>query len=268
MSDVEHGGVERGNSWRMRAIIIAVLAMVAVAAIGFMFMSASSDRDDAQRDLAAAEGEAAALEAQVATVQRAMDDAAENAAAAAAELQAQVSAAEDARDTAESALAALEGRMSEVEKRAGQADELEAGIVDFLAVAFQQTGMGEDEAVCVSGSMIENGDAAAILQSFADVGTGFGSPGIFGLTADLLTAAGDCGLDPDELFGSGLLPGFTYGDNEALDVLWDDCADGDGAACDQLYSTSEVESEYEFFGATCGERFTLAQAPIFCEGEI
>ena len=58
----------------------------------------------------------------------------------------------------------------------------------------------------------------------------------------------------DETSASGLLPGDTYGDNETLDALWDDCEDGDGEACLDLYLQSEVGSEYEEFGASCGGR--------------
>ncbi|RMI08817.1 DUF4190 domain-containing protein [Cellulomonas triticagri] len=46
--------------------------------------------------------------------------------------------------------------------------------------------------------------------------------------------------------------GFTYGDNAELDALWDACAAGDATACDTLYESAPVDSEYEEFGATCG----------------
>jgi hypothetical protein len=88
----------------------------------------------------------------------------------------------------------------------------------------------------------------------------------------LLDLATDCGIDLSELGGtgddvtddtgdvtddtssSGLLPGDTYGDNETLDALWDACEDGDDDACSDLYLQSEIGSEYEQFGATCGGR--------------
>lgn len=46
----------------------------------------------------------------------------------------------------------------------------------------------------------------------------------------------------------------TYGDDPALDVLWDDCDAGSGAACDALFFDSPSGSEYEHFGDTCGGR--------------
>ena len=46
----------------------------------------------------------------------------------------------------------------------------------------------------------------------------------------------------------------SYGSDAALDALYDDCEDGDYAACDQLFFDSPADSEYEDFGDTCGER--------------
>jgi hypothetical protein len=41
------------------------------------------------------------------------------------------------------------------------------------------------------------------------------------------------------------------GDDPYLDGLWDGCAAGDAAACDELYFESPIGSEYEAFGDTC-----------------
>jgi hypothetical protein len=62
--------------------------------------------------------------------------------------------------------------------------------------------------------------------------------------------------------GSGLAFGddlpddqpMDYGDDRALDRLWDGCEAGDGEACDRLFAQSPVGSEYEQFGLTCGNR--------------
>lgn len=45
---------------------------------------------------------------------------------------------------------------------------------------------------------------------------------------------------------------FTYGDNVALDSLWDGCVAGDFTACDQLYLNSPDDSQYEEVGSRCG----------------
>lgn len=47
---------------------------------------------------------------------------------------------------------------------------------------------------------------------------------------------------------------FAYGDDPELDALWDACAAGQGKACDDLYHAAPVDSEYERFGYTCGDR--------------
>jgi hypothetical protein len=45
-----------------------------------------------------------------------------------------------------------------------------------------------------------------------------------------------------------------YGSDPELDILWDACAQGSFESCDDLYLSSEQGSEYERFGATCGDR--------------
>lgn len=46
----------------------------------------------------------------------------------------------------------------------------------------------------------------------------------------------------------------NYGDDEAMDRLWDACDVGDAAACDSLYQASPLGSDYETFGRTCAHR--------------
>ena len=69
-----------------------------------------------------------------------------------------------------------------------------------------------------------------------------------------------CGVDPE----AGLLDGNTYGDNATLDALWDRCDAGEGAACDELYERSRFGTDYEEFGYTCGNRFTVAESIEAC----
>lgn len=57
----------------------------------------------------------------------------------------------------------------------------------------------------------------------------------------------------------------TYGDDPELDALWDACQGGSGTACDDLYWASDLGTEYESFGSTCGNRVEYA---ISCESEI
>ena len=51
------------------------------------------------------------------------------------------------------------------------------------------------------------------------------------------------------------LTGDSYGDNAALDALWDACTAEDWQACDDLYDQSDIGSEYEAYGDTCGNKY-------------
>lgn len=58
-------------------------------------------------------------------------------------------------------------------------------------------------------------------------------------------------------FGSGTTTTepYTYGDDAALDALWDLCTGEDWQACDDLYLQSAVGSDYEYYGDTCGNKY-------------
>ena len=64
----------------------------------------------------------------------------------------------------------------------------------------------------------------------------------------------DCGLDVED-YMTLVLAGNAYSDNAELDAYYDACAAGDGQACDDLYFNSEIGTDYEAFGASCGDRF-------------
>jgi hypothetical protein len=86
---------------------------------------------------------------------------------------------------------------------------------------------------------------------------------VAGVDPELLAGiAVDC-VDPARLVASGLdttsltvAPGepAVYGDDPALDALWDACAFGDGVACDDLFHSAPLGSDYEQFGNSCGGR--------------
>ena len=46
----------------------------------------------------------------------------------------------------------------------------------------------------------------------------------------------------------------SYGDDAHLDRLWDACAAGDAASCDELYTSAPPGSDYAAYGMTCGGR--------------
>ena len=73
--------------------------------------------------------------------------------------------------------------------------------------------------------------------------------------AEALTNPGSADAEPTELAFSN--EPSSYGDDPALDALWDACAAGSGAACDALWASAPIGSEYERFGVTCGDRFDV-----------
>jgi hypothetical protein len=48
--------------------------------------------------------------------------------------------------------------------------------------------------------------------------------------------------------------------SEIVDDLVNECDSGDGASCDMLYQITEPGSDFEAFGATCGQRLDMSYA--------
>ncbi len=183
-------------------------------------------------------------------------------------------------DTAEARLADLESQVSELEADLSEAStdltEAESELVDnndavsdFFAFALRSQGVEEEAAACISETMVETSGASILMNGLVDaaVDPSGGTGSVLGMGADLLLAMEPCGVVPQDMFGSFDSPN-DYGDDAGLDALYEACELGTGSACDQLYYSSPFGSEYERFGATCGDRFTLAAAPDFCQGEI
>jgi hypothetical protein len=115
---------------------------------------------------------------------------------------------------------------------------------------------GQDRIDEFEGSDVEPTDEEfqALLDLATDCGIDLSEFGGTGDDATDDTVDTDDSGDTDDSTASAFLPGDTYGDNPTLDALWDDCEDGDDDACTDLYLQSEIGSEYEEFGATCGGR--------------
>jgi hypothetical protein len=95
-----------------------------------------------------------------------------------------------------------------------------------------------DAAACAIAAIVDHGATAAELAG-SDI-----SP-------ELIDELNACiGIDPSIV----LEPGDVYGDNPLLDGLWDECESGIMASCDELFSISQIGSQYEAYGATCGDR--------------
>lgn len=123
---------------------------------------------------------------------------------------------------------------------------------------------GDDEALDTLWDACDSGDAAACdeLALTSSVGSEYEE---FGLTCGGTTdAVGSCASGAGTADESGSTGG-SYGDDPALDALWDACEGGSGTACDDLYTESPAGSEYEDFGLTCGNRVEFA---MYCSDEI
>ena len=130
-------------------------------------------------------------------------------------------------------------------------DELSGGMKDFIS--------------CSLGYL-----AAQDAVSWSDIGDSLEETGVFDSIDDLnpdpseelpaecleQLSLADFGLilegslssfDSDAYSGAD-----TYGDEPALDALWDACDEGDVDACDELYWQSPIGSEYEAFGQENG----------------
>jgi hypothetical protein len=59
---------------------------------------------------------------------------------------------------------------------------------------------------------------------------------------------------PDDIDVPDADPPRDLGDEARFDRLADECFDGDPSSCDDLYNESDLGSDYEEYGATCGGR--------------
>ncbi|MFZ9042816.1 MAG: S1C family serine protease [Ilumatobacteraceae bacterium] len=79
--------------------------------------------------------------------------------------------------------------------------------------------------------------------------------------ADFAETCGDLGPTGDDyctdIHDAGIP--FEFGDDPLLDVEWSACESGDADSCDRLYLIAPIESRYEEFGATCGDRLVGAE---------
>lgn len=78
------------------------------------------------------------------------------------------------------------------------------------------------------------------------------------MLADLFQAMADCGIDMGDLDGGALSDlgegdsSFEPASDEELQALYESCAAGERADCDQLYLSAPFGSDLEEFGSTCG----------------
>lgn len=85
------------------------------------------------------------------------------------------------------------------------------------------------------------------------------------LTACLVVVAPGCtdvGVTPDDAISEDTLLAFDdVAVDPGLEALANDCVDGDGVACDDLWGLTEVGSDYERLAASCGNRVEIVGDP-------
>ncbi|WP_454048817.1 DUF4190 domain-containing protein [Cellulomonas sp. Marseille-Q8402] len=139
------------------------------------------------------------------------------------------------------------------------------GVAIAAAVVSHDNALDDLRADCTSGVM----QACDDLYYESEVGS---DDEEFGRTCggrtegyDSCVGLDESGQPTDEDAAEGASTGGSYGDDPELDALWDSCEAGSGTACDDLYTYSPADSEYEDFAMTCGNRVDFA---IYCSDEI
>ncbi|MEO0493846.1 MAG: hypothetical protein AAF081_10565 [Actinomycetota bacterium] len=108
----------------------------------------------------------------------------------------------------------------------------------------ERSGMNPDAANCIV-ELFEREGFDMRLLIWTDTST----------PAEFFIALGSCGSRLNggfDLPDSTLLEAEFVGDDPFLDELHAGCGSGDAGACDSLWWTAPIDSEYEAFGDTCG----------------
>ncbi len=159
------------------------------------------------------------------------------------------------------ALGIPDDKADEVEEAFDLLDQQSEMLEEMLEVA-------EDEGAEAVFEMMEEGDELEeqLDELAADIGLEACGADDDEMTED--PGSDDPGSDDPGSDDPGSDDPGSYGDDAALDELWDECDGGNGAACDELYWDSPLDSEYEAFGSTCGGRYEEGEGPVSCEEDL
>jgi hypothetical protein len=127
-----------------------------------------------------------------------------------------------------------------------------------LRLASDIDDLSEAETGCIVGVVMERSPDPARSFTEAD---GEGDTELF------IDAFDECLTEEHlaDLYGESGTGPQSYGDDERLDSMQDDCEDGNDRACDLLYFRSSTDSEYERVALTCGGR--QDEGDVFCAPE-
>lgn len=131
----------------------------------------------------------------------------------------------------------------------------EGGVLTFVVEDGERVGIVSDEASDYGSSggplFGPDGRVIAVVTEYAPEG-GEQTIGVSYTAEHLAATIDEIVSDPTTTEPDCDL--LSYGGDPDLDRLWDLCDEGRYWACDSLYERSEPGSDYEDFGATCGDR--------------
>ena len=169
---------------------------------------------------------------------------------------------------------ALSGAVPDFEAASAAIDELAAADDGTLEEPLETLGDGVDR---VSGALdgVDLEDDQAVDEALADVeeedraAIGSASDEIQAYVADTcgLTIGTDSSTDSTSASSESGDPDDPPSiDDAELEAFAQECFDGSGGACDDLYFRAEVDSDAEAYGNTCGGRFD--ESPGLCSTAI
>ena len=144
-------------------------------------------------------------------------------------------------------------------------------------MSFATAGVEDEAAACLATALYD-ARGPEILSDLAAAAIGAPdamTPEQVELGLEMVQAAETCGVALEDLTTPGTVVAAPpseadqqTADGSGIDSLYAECEAGSGEACDALFVLAEEFSQEELFAITCGERFTLEDAPLFCEGNI
>lgn len=240
---------EAPKRWPLLVVATVIVAVVIVGGVWWLLSSTVS-----QNDYDEVVGELTATELALEESEQALSGS-----------DAALSSAQQWLEETERALAIAENDVASAEADLSDAVETvaayEEGTIAFWALVLEQgVGFDVEDADCIATEIVSSGgpETMAVFSEFALSGADAVPPLTF--MGGVFDAMGACGVA-----GPDVPPTASEAEPQALR---DECATGSGAACDALYFSSPLGSDDELFGATCGGRYTLDEAPPLCEGAI
>jgi hypothetical protein len=262
---VERGADKRRGARRGFTVLVALVLVAGLVAAMVLLADARGDRQDYADSLAQKRSELDAAREQIDELEGEVKLLETDIAAIDSSMEAQAQELATLAESNEQAQAQLASVTLDLQGAVADDAETEQALTDMVALSLVLgVGIEEADAECMAEMMV--GDfGPEIVNLFVESASG-NSSSEDQVGAAIADSADGCGVEPPEEVL--IEQGTNYGDNPTLDRLYDQCAAGDGAACDDLYATSDQGTAYEQFGYSCGNRFFGDDVPVFCEGSI